>query len=126
MLTRSASTADHTTSGSSEPSRSTIRAPVKNHMNDVHCAAACMSGAMAKNVMPPSPMRSGSSAGDVTSPCSRIGSPPPRHAKNASSWRHTTPFGMPVVPPVYMMYRSSPPRSSRSGRRGDADAIAAS
>ena len=29
------------------------------------------------------------------------GSPPPRAAKKTSSWRQSTPLGMPVVPPVY-------------------------
>ena len=31
---------------------------------------------------------------------SPVGAPPPSPAKNRSSWRHITPLGMPVVPPV--------------------------
>ena len=38
-----------------------------------------------------------------------------------SSWRHMTPFGIPVVPPVYSMYRSSPLRPSGGVVRDDAD-----
>ena len=45
-------------------------------------------------------MRSTTCAGSSTGPLMRVGSPPPMQAKNASSWRHTTPLGMPVVPPV--------------------------
>ena len=40
-----------------------------------------------------------SSSGDPTG--SPPGLPPPRAANNTSSWRHTTPLGSPVVPPVY-------------------------
>ena len=43
--TPSSATVRHTRAGSSEPGISTTRAPQKNHMNDVHCAAACISGA---------------------------------------------------------------------------------
>ena len=46
-------------------------------------------------------IRSTSSATDVTS--GRAGLPPPMQAKKASSCRHTTPLGKPVVPPVYRM-----------------------
>ena len=35
----------HTRAGSSEPGIRTTRAPQKNHMNEVHWAAACISGA---------------------------------------------------------------------------------
>ena len=35
-------------------------------------------------------------------------------AKKMSSWRQTTPFGLPVVPPVYTMYASSPDRVGKS------------
>ena len=43
--TPSSATVRHTRAGSSEPGIRTTRAPQKNHMNDVHCAAACISGA---------------------------------------------------------------------------------
>ena len=45
-------------------------------------------------------MRSSTSPGEDTGPWRRMGSPPPMQAKKASSWRHTTPLGSPVVPPV--------------------------
>ena len=35
------------------------------------------------------------------------------NAPNRSTWRHTTPFGLPVVPPVYSISVSSPDRSMR-------------
>ena len=35
-------------------------------------------------------------------------------AKKMSSWRHSTPLGMPVVPPVYTQYRSSADRGPKS------------
>jgi len=38
----------HTRSGSRWPSRRMTLPPAKSHMNDVHCAAACMSGARVK------------------------------------------------------------------------------
>ena len=46
-------------------------------------------------------------------------------AKKMSSWRHSTPLGMPVVPPVYTQYRSSPDRGPKS-RCGEAPANAVS
>ena len=39
-------------------------------------------------------------------------------AKKMSSWRQMTPFGRPVVPPVYAQYRSSEDRGPKS-RSGD-------
>ena len=60
--------------------------------------AACMSGASVKNVVGSGAMRSTSSPTEVIS--GRLGSPPPMQAKKASSWRHSTPLGIPVVPPV--------------------------
>ena len=44
-LTPSASIVRQTRSGSSEPSIRTTVPPEKNHMNEVHWAAACISGA---------------------------------------------------------------------------------
>ena len=68
----------------------------------VHCPAACMSGATGRKTAPwPSgAMRSTISSGVVIGPRRRAGSPPPMQEWKASSWRQTTPFGIPVVPPV--------------------------
>ena len=44
-LTPSSAIVRHTRAGSSEPSISTTLPPQKNHMNEVHCAAACIIGA---------------------------------------------------------------------------------
>ena len=44
-FTPSSAIVRHTLAGSSEPSISTTLPPQKNHMNDVHCAAACIIGA---------------------------------------------------------------------------------
>ncbi len=57
-----------------------------------------MSGARAKKVVCSGAMRSTSSRTEVIS--GRVVSPPPMQAKKASSWRQSTPFGIPVVPPV--------------------------
>ena len=45
-FTPSRSMVDHTSAGSREPCVRTTRLPEKNHMNDVHWAAACISGAI--------------------------------------------------------------------------------
>jgi hypothetical protein len=47
-------------------------------------------------------------------------------APNTSSWRHMTPFGIPVVPPVYNRMRWSPERPHGPAVRPGADAAAAS
>ena len=47
-FTFSSSTACHTASGSSEPGMSVVLPPPSSHMSDVHCAAACMSGAIGR------------------------------------------------------------------------------
>ena len=65
-----------------------------------HCVAPCMSGAIGRNVSGTpifafSTMNSGCSARTFV-----IGSMPPPSAMKTSSCRQTTPFGMPVVPPV--------------------------
>ena len=75
--------------------------------------------------MPTSGRRSTNSAGlEIQSPVWN-GSPPPIAAKKMSSWRQRTPFGSPVVPPVYTQYRSSSERASKS-RTSDAAANAVS
>ena len=95
-----ASTARHVACGSNEPGCITTRAPQYSHDNEVHCAAACIIGASGKATKSKSMIRSSTSSGRSTGPLSRMGSPPPMHEKNASPWRHTTPLGIPVVPPV--------------------------
>jgi hypothetical protein len=72
--------------------------PLQNVMKLLSSAAPCMSGAAGKLVMPPARAFSPASSGVLTAPPQ--GTPPPMPAKNRSSWRHMTPLGMPVVPPV--------------------------
>ena len=73
--------------------------PQWKQMNDASWAAPCMSGAIGKVALGSrdiawSASCSGRSAGWPA------GSPPPMPEKKMSSWRHITPLGMPVVPPV--------------------------
>ncbi len=81
--------------------RSTILLPTKLPPITPHCVAPCMSGAIgiitacAGLARPFSTIASGRSTRVFVT-----GSIPPPRAKKTSSWRHTTPFGMPVVPPV--------------------------
>ncbi len=99
MWAPSASTVSHTSSGSSGPRGRIDFPPAMQSMSVTHDPAACMNGASSM-ALKASTMRSGSWASSVIGPVMRVGSPPPRQAKNASSWRHTTPLGRPVVPPV--------------------------
>jgi hypothetical protein len=63
------------------------------------CAAPWISGAAGIIVTtPPAAARSGTSSGVAAGRA--VGKPPPMPAKKRSSWRHITPLGMPVVPPV--------------------------
>ena len=81
-------------------SMSTIRYPDQNPMNVPSSAAPCISGG-AQNMVswnPSGSIRAASSSGEVTGV--PTGLPPPMPAKNRSSWRHMTPLGIPVVPPV--------------------------
>ena len=99
MLTFSSPTSSHTRSGTKRAT-STALLPVKLPPITLHCVAPCMSGAMGRLVVGPDcNPRSTSPPGEVMrSPVTGL-SPPPR-AKSTSSCRHTTPLGMPVVPPV--------------------------
>ena len=63
-------------------------------------ALACMNGGTGRATMPKSRRREGSSPGSVMALPIWSGSPPPMAAKKMSSWRHSTPLGAPVVPPV--------------------------
>ena len=60
----------------------------------------------------------------ATTPSNVSAREPPKHSTLASALRQSTPLGMPVVPPVYRMYRSSALHST-AGRAGD-DAASAS
>ncbi len=106
------------------PAASTTLPPPYSPMNAAHWAAPCINGAAGSIVTIPEasaffPTCSGVSGGGP------YGLPPIIAAKKRSSWRHITPFGMPVVPPVYRMYRSSAERGPKS-RSGEAAASASS
>ena len=99
-LAFSASTSRHTSCGSNWLISTTLL-PRKLWPMTAHWVAPCISGAMgrkvrAKPVLRPRATRS--SGAWALSPV-RMSMPPPR-ANSTSSWRHTTPLGMPVVPPV--------------------------
>ncbi len=66
-------------------------------LNDAQCAAPCMSGGVGMVFMPPVFARATTSSMDFASPA---GPRPPRAPMKMSAWRQSTPFGMPVVPPV--------------------------
>lgn len=99
QVTRSRSTVRSTSSGTYLRCRTTFW-PKWKAMNAVRVEVPCISGGVGKNTRPSSPAatRSASSCGRRTG--SPVGAPPPIPEKNRSSWRHITPLGMPVVPPV--------------------------
>ena len=67
---------------------------------DGHRPAPCMNGGsvMTRDLAPLIATCTMLSASAHSSPVRR--SVPPRAATNTSAWRHMTPLGMPVVPPV--------------------------
>ena len=68
------------------------------------CALTCISGGVMSAARSRGRARGRTAPpGDVIGPSSVVGSPPPIVAKKMSSCRQTTPFGMPVVPPVQAM-----------------------
>ena len=72
---------------------------IRNPIQVPSCAAPCISGATGNITIDPRvTARSATSSGELTGV--PTGSAPPMPAKKMSSWRHITPFGMPVVPPV--------------------------
>ena len=100
MLTFSRSTRDHTSWGSNLATRM-IRLPVKLCPMTPHWVAPCIRGATGRKVSGPPAARPFSticSGRSIRVPV--MASIPPPRAKKTSSWRHTTPLGMPVVPPV--------------------------
>src|SRR3972149_10855561 len=91
-------------------------------MRAAHCAAPCIRGAAGSDgITWPAFAFSLTCSGVVGG--APYGLPPISAAKNRSSCRHITPFGMPVVPPVYKMYTSSAERGAKS-RVADDDASA--
>ena len=74
------------------------RPPAKSMLHMPHWAAPCMSGATIRQG------RAKSSGRDLLLDLLGLAESAPqaaeRAAKKMSSWRHITPFGMPVVPPV--------------------------
>ena len=97
-FTRSRSTRRQTFFGSNF-AISTVLRPTKLPPMTPHCVAPCMSGAIGNMVSAPARPRSAMSSGFCARMPVRTSMPPPS-VINTSSWRQTTPFGMPVVPPV--------------------------
>ena len=85
-------------------SRSTVELPTKLCPITLHCDAPCMSGGSGYVTIenPVFPFGIKSVGCDTFSPL-RISIPPPSAIKT-SSCLQTTPFGIPVVPPVNKMY----------------------
>ena len=85
----------------------TTDCPLVSAVITLHWAAPWISGGRIINLVP------GPSATLVAiSSTESAGSPvmmfrPPKDVMKMSCWRHSTPFGIPVVPPVYRTYRSS-------------------
>ena len=80
---------------------STSVLPWWKQMKAAHWAAPCMRGAAVAMVKVPtvSSTRSARSSGDAGGSASPMADRS-MAAKKMSSWRHITPLGMPVVPPV--------------------------
>ena len=85
----------------------TTDCPVVSAVITLHCAAPWISGGRIINLVPALP----ASRATISS-TEPAGSPvmilrPPKDVMKMSCWRHSTPFGIPVVPPVYKTYKSS-------------------
>ena len=100
VSTFSRTTVDHTSCGSIFfCALSTSVLPCSSSISATHCAAPCISGAIGKpTIVPPFFAPSITASGDSNVPPPAISAPMVEWKK--SSWRHITPFGMPVVPPV--------------------------
>ncbi len=72
--------------------------PLKSVVNAIQCAVPCMKGHAGRQRVRPAAALSAISSGAAMARPAK--SPPPKAPKKMSSWRHMTPFGMPVVPPV--------------------------
>ena len=87
--------------------------PVVMAMNAENCPVPCISGqatTITTGAGASGSSRSATSATDSAGGVPSSGLPPLPNTLNRSSWRHITPFGIPVVPPVYSSKRSSPLR----------------
>ena len=98
-LACSRSTSSHSFSASSRCSAGiTTAPPLNNAPKAIQCAVPCMNGHAGTHLVRAARQRSAISSGEV------IGFPPPpappMAPKKTSSWRHMTPLGIPVVPPV--------------------------
>lgn len=99
LLTLSFSMVRSTSSGT-YPRCVTTRCPKWNPMNAVGVEVPCSSGAVGKK---DARAARRDPFGQFLGPGHRfagLGAPPQRPAKTRSSRRHTTPLGIPVVPPV--------------------------
>ena len=96
---------DATVSSRSSTSRwsvtdgSTIVLPLVKKLNATQCAAPCMNGGPGRSLEPPDGAVSAICSYDAHS-CWSPWRRPPMAATKMSAWRHMTPLGMPVVPPV--------------------------
>ncbi len=101
MSTFSRSMVRHTSAASSRVVScwmTTVLPPVKAVKMD-HCAAPCIIGGRGRYLPPPPFEASTIASTDAnTSLCPKPR--PPIAATKMSCWRHSTPLGMPVVPPV--------------------------
>ena len=102
VLQRSRSTRPRTSSGSSFSGLpwSTTVPPWWSAPKPSHCAAPCISGGVVITRMkPPLEVAFSASSSTVAGP-GMPGGPPVIAPWKMSSWRQSTPFGAPVVPPV--------------------------
>jgi hypothetical protein len=99
MLTPSSPTSCHTRCASNFDTR-TILLPTKLPPMTPHWVAPCMSGAIGNEVVGPWARPFSTIASGRSTFVPPTTSMPPPSAKKTSSCRHTTPLGMPVVPPV--------------------------
>ena len=72
--------------------------PLYSVMNAIQWAVPCMNGHAGRHRVRPACALSAICSGDSMAWPAK--SPPPNAPKKMSSWRHMTPFGIPVVPPV--------------------------
>ncbi len=110
-LTRRSDTVRHSSAGEKfRDVRVTIEPPVFMAPNAENCPVPCISG-QAGSITDPGPViRDASSSTEVLGGRPRRGLPPAPSSRNRSPWRHITPLGIPVVPPVYSIRMSSPER----------------
>jgi hypothetical protein len=98
-LTFSCSTSRHTSCASNFGISTTVLA-VNSAPSAAHCAAPCIIGATGNRTSGPPSAPSRASFHSSSTGSLVMKSMPPPSTRHTSSWRHTTPLGMPVVPPV--------------------------